>query len=133
MSFSMDRGATPLLVSMPHVATRLPADQKPRYVERALAVEDTDWHLDRLYDFVRDREASVIVPNYSRYLIDLNRPPDNAPMYAGANNTELCPTRFFTGEPLYRAEQHRTPPRSAAAARNTGSLTTMRSPKNWRG
>ena len=23
-------------------------------------------------------------------------------MYAGANNTELCPTRFFTGEPLYR-------------------------------
>jgi N-formylglutamate deformylase len=24
-------------------------------------------------------------------------------MYAGANNTELCPTRFFSGEPLYRA------------------------------
>jgi len=24
-------------------------------------------------------------------------------MYAGTNNTELCPTRFFTGEPLYRA------------------------------
>ncbi|MEP7302671.1 MAG: N-formylglutamate amidohydrolase, partial [Caldimonas sp.] len=31
-----------------------------------------------------------------------NRPPENTPMYAGANNTELCPTRFFTGEPLYR-------------------------------
>jgi N-formylglutamate deformylase len=43
------------------------------------------------------------VPNESRYLIDLNRPSDNAPMYAGANNTELCPTRHFTGEPLYRA------------------------------
>jgi N-formylglutamate deformylase len=23
-------------------------------------------------------------------------------MYPGMNNTELCPTRFFTGEPLYR-------------------------------
>jgi N-formylglutamate deformylase len=23
-------------------------------------------------------------------------------MYPGASNTELCPTRFFTGEPLYR-------------------------------
>jgi N-formylglutamate deformylase len=23
-------------------------------------------------------------------------------MYAGANNTELCPTRFFTGDALYR-------------------------------
>jgi N-formylglutamate deformylase len=35
-------------------------------------------------------------------VVDLNRPSDNRPMYAGANNTELCPTRFFTGEPLYR-------------------------------
>jgi N-formylglutamate deformylase len=38
-------------------------------------------------------------------VIDLNRPPDNTPMYPGANNTELCPTRFFTGEPLYRDGQ----------------------------
>ena len=26
-------------------------------------------------------------------------------MYPGANNTELCPTRFFSGEPLYRPGQ----------------------------
>jgi N-formylglutamate deformylase len=39
---------------------------------------------------------------HSRYLIDLNRPSDNQPMYAGQNNTELCPTRHFTGEPIYR-------------------------------
>jgi N-formylglutamate deformylase len=45
------------------------------------------------------------VPLHSRYLIDLNRPPENAPMYPGANNTELCPTRYFTGEPLYRKGQ----------------------------
>jgi len=41
------------------------------------------------------------VPRHSRYVVDLNRPPENVPMYPGANNTELCPTRFFTGEPLY--------------------------------
>ncbi|HEX3140984.1 MAG TPA: N-formylglutamate amidohydrolase, partial [Rhizobacter sp.] len=39
---------------------------------------------------------------YSRYVIDLNRPIENQPMYPGVNNTELCPTRFFTGDPLYR-------------------------------
>jgi len=70
-----------------------------------LAVEDTDWHLDRLYDFVRERGASLLLPHHSRYVIDLNRPPDNAPMYPGANNTELCPTRFFTGEAIYRDGQ----------------------------
>ena len=99
--FNLVRGGTPLLVSLPHVGTVIPEELRGRYVERALAVEDTDWHLDRLYDFVRGLGASLIVPRHSRYVIDLNRPPEDAPMYAGVNNTELCPTRFFTGDPLY--------------------------------
>jgi len=42
------------------------------------------------------------MPTTSGYFMYLNRPPDDAPMYPGASNTELCPTRFFTGEPLYQ-------------------------------
>ncbi|WP_395702885.1 N-formylglutamate deformylase [Aquabacterium sp.] len=103
--FTLHRGSTPLLISLPHVGTVIPDDQKARYVERALAVEDTDWHLERLYGFARELGASVLVPRYSRYLVDLNRPPENAPMYPGVNNTELCPTRFFTGDALYREAQ----------------------------
>jgi N-formylglutamate deformylase len=102
MTHTLHRGNLPLLVSLPHVGTEIPHDQRPRYVERALATEDTDWHLERLYGFVRERGASLIVPRFSRYLIDLNRPSENAPMYPGVNNTELCPTRFFTGDALYR-------------------------------
>jgi N-formylglutamate deformylase len=102
MSFTLRQGSTPLLISMPHVGTVIPDDQRERYQPRALQVEDTDWFLDRLYAFAADLGASLLVPHESRYLIDLNRPSDNAPMYAGANNTELCPTRHFTGEPLYR-------------------------------
>ena len=101
--FTLHRGGTPLLVSLPHVGTAMPADQRRRYVERAFRFEDADWHLETLYGFVREMGASLIVPRYSRYLVDLNRPSENAPMYPGANNTELCPTRFFSGEPLYRA------------------------------
>ena len=103
--FTLHRGTQPLLVSFPHVGTQIPADQRHRYTERALQVEDTDWYLDRLYAFAADLGASLIVPRHSRYLIDLNRPSDNRPMYAGQNNTELCPTRHFTGEPLYREGQ----------------------------
>ena len=102
MSFRLHPGTTPLLISMPHVGTRIPEDQQGRYVPRALAVEDTDWYLDRLYAFAAELGASLLIPAESRYLIDLNRPRENTPMYAGVNNTELCPTRFFTGEPLYR-------------------------------
>jgi N-formylglutamate deformylase len=101
MTCTLYQGNAPLLVSLPHVGTEIPHDQRGRYVERAMAVEDTDWYLDRLYAFARDLGASVLVPRYSRFLIDLNRPSENTPMYDGQNNTELCPTRFFTGEPLY--------------------------------
>jgi len=103
--YTLHRGTTPLLISMPHVGTQIPPQQRHRYTERALQVEDTDWFLDRLYAFAEPLGASLLVPVHSRYLIDLNRPSDNRPMYAGQNNTELCPTRHFTGEPIYREGQ----------------------------
>ena len=100
--YTLHRGSTPLIVSVPHAGTTIPDDLRDRYLPRALDVEDTDWHLDRVYAFVRELGASSLVPRYSRYVIDLNRPPDDTPMYPGANNTELCPTHFFTGDALYR-------------------------------
>ena len=103
--YTLRCGSTPLLISMPHVGTLIPPDQQPRLVDRALAVEDTDWHLEALYSFARDMGASMLVPRHSRYVVDLNRPPENTPMYVGVNNTELCPTRFFTGDALYREGQ----------------------------
>lgn len=99
--FTLTPGSTPLLVSFPHVGTEIPPELQARMVPRALATEDTDWHLEPLYAFVRAMGAGTIVPRYARYVVDLNRPPENAPMYPGVNNTELCPTRFFSGEPLY--------------------------------
>jgi N-formylglutamate deformylase len=98
----LHQGNTPLLVSLPHVGTHIPEELRDHYHERALELEDTDWHLESLYDFVTELGASLIVPRVHRYVIDLNRPPEDAPMYAGANNTELCPTRFFSGDPLYK-------------------------------
>jgi N-formylglutamate deformylase len=107
--FRLQRGQTPLLISMPHVGTQIPpsltSPYRPRYTPRALEVEDTDWFLDRLYAFAADLGAGLLVPRLSRYVIDLNRPSDNRPMYAGRNNTELCPTRHFTGEAIYREGQ----------------------------
>jgi N-formylglutamate deformylase len=100
--YTLQRGMAPLLVSLPHAGTHIPTDIADKLQPRALQVEDTDWFLDRLYAFATEMGASVIVPRHSRYVVDLNRPSDNRPMYAGANNTELCPTRFFTGDPLYR-------------------------------
>ena len=108
-AFTLQQGSSPLLVSMPHVGTLIPAELQAAYTPEALRVEDTDWHLHELYNFLPALGASVLRPHYSRYVIDLNRPPDDAPMYPGAANTELCPTRFFSGQALYLSGQEPTP------------------------
>ncbi len=100
--YTLHRGSRPLLLSLPHVGSVLPEWLTPRLVPRALQVEDTDWHLERLYGFAKALDLSVLVPRHSRYVVDLNRPSENTPMYPGVNNTALCPTTFFTGDALYR-------------------------------
>jgi N-formylglutamate deformylase len=109
MTFTLQRGTTPMLVSMPHIGTDIPPELQSSYMPRALDVEDTDWHLARLYDFLPALGVSVLQPRYSRYVIDLNRPPDDTPMYPGAANTELCPTHFFSGDALYKPGQEPSP------------------------
>lgn len=101
MTYSLQQGSVPLVISMPHLGTQIPPELRQNYVPRALDTEDADWHLNRLYDFAEELGASVLQPRIARYVIDLNRPPDDTPMYPGASNTELCPTRFFDGDPLY--------------------------------
>jgi len=99
-AFDLHQGTLPLLVSMPHPGTQLTQDVAGGLSERALRLEDTDWHIPALYQPVRDLGASVICANYSRYVVDLNRPADDKPLYSTAT-TGLFPATFFDGEPLF--------------------------------
>lgn len=106
---TLHRGSAPLLVSLPHDGSALPPELVERLVPAARSTPDTDWFVSRLYDFARELGASILVPNYSRYVIDLNRPPDDVSLYPGQNTTGLCATVMFTGEPLYLPGQEPTP------------------------
>ena len=101
--FTLHRGDAPLLVSLPHDGTVVPDDLAERMTPPARRVPDTDWHVARLYAFARELGASILVPTYSRYVVDLNRPSDNASLYPGQNTTGLCPVLRFDGEPIYQA------------------------------
>ena len=104
-TFTLYPGTAPLLISLPHDGTALPEDLIARITPAARLVPDTDWHVSRLYGFARDFGASMIVPTYSRYVVDLNRPRDNASLYPGQNTTGLCPIVQFSGEPIYQVGQ----------------------------
>lgn len=99
--FDLIPGDGPLLISIPHAGTDLPADIADRLTPEARGLADTDWHVPRLYDFAGDMGATLLVARLSRYVIDLNRAPDGASLYPGAATTGLCPTESFDGLPLY--------------------------------
>jgi N-formylglutamate deformylase len=94
-------GHTPLVISLPHVGTGIPAALRSRMTAAGSGVPDTDWHVERLYAFARAGGCSWLEARVSRYVIDLNRPPDDAALYAGQVATGLCPVVSFAGEPLY--------------------------------
>jgi N-formylglutamate deformylase len=94
-------GRTPLLVSMPHTGTYVPDPLMERLTPAAQALPDTDWHLEPLYDFVDELGASVLVATHSRYVVDLNRAPDNATLYPGQDTTAVVPLDTFHMELLY--------------------------------
>jgi len=108
MDYHFKAGSIPLLVSMPHVGTEIPDDiaatMSPAATERA----DTDWHLVQLYGFLQEMGASTLSARWSRYVIDLNRPPENTNLYPGQDTTGLCPLDTFHREPLYLAGKQPT-------------------------
>lgn len=100
--FRFSQGRLPLLISVPHLGTDVPPEVADGLADVAALRQDTDWHLDRLYDFATQMGASVLQARVSRYVIDLNRPPDGQSLYPGQTSTGLCPTETFRGQPLYR-------------------------------
>lgn len=98
---TLHRGTTPLLISLPHDGSHLPPEFAARMQPEARGAPDTDWHVSRLYAFAREMGASILAPTHSRYVVDLNRPPDDVSLYPGQNTTGLCPAVRFSGDPVY--------------------------------
>ena len=95
-------GELPILISLPHGGTYVPPELIARMTPEALTLPDTDWHVERLYDFARQRGCGLITATHSRYVIDLNRDPGGKALYPGADNTELVPLTTFARLPIWR-------------------------------
>ena len=102
---TVKQGNAPLIVSLPHTGTKIPASIESQLTTEWLARKDTDWWIDRLYDFASDLDATVVHTAISRTVIDVNRDPSGASLYPGQATTELCPTTTFDSEPLYRGKR----------------------------
>jgi N-formylglutamate deformylase len=104
-NFQFTPGTTPVLISVPHAGTAIPHAIAARMTDAALALPDTDWHVEKLYDFAHELGAGLIAADHSRYVVDLNRDPSGKPLYPGADNSEFVPLTTFAEQPIYRPSQ----------------------------
>ena len=98
--FHFRPGNTPLLVSIPHAGLKLTDAVATGLSERARVLPDTDWYVPALYPFLEQLGVGLISANYSRYVIDLNRPEDDQPLYQ-SKTTGLFPQILFDSSPLF--------------------------------
>jgi len=102
ITFSRHQGTSPLLISIPHDGRRLPPRIAARMSDEGRALPDTDWYLRKLYAFAELSGATIVAAKYSRYVVDLNRPPDDGELYQDRVATGVCPLRTFAGAPIYK-------------------------------
>lgn len=100
-----------MLLSLPHCGTGFPDGLVEEFVPLMIeAPDDTDWNLDILYDFATSLGVTIIFPKYSRWVIDLNREPENRPLYDdGRIITALCPVTDFQGNSIYKDNRPSVP------------------------
>ena len=103
--FNFHQGESPVLVSMPHSGLALLDHMQATLSEAAKPLPDTDWYIPELYDFLAELDVTVISANYSRYVVDLNRPVDDKPLYS-TKTTGLFPDILFADEPVFLQGKH---------------------------
>ena len=86
---------------MPHTGTYVPDDIFAGLNPLGQTLEDTDWHIHKLYEGLLPG-ATTVRATFHRYVIDANRDPSGASLYPGQNTTGLCPVIDFNDRPLYR-------------------------------
>ncbi len=111
------QGGGPIVLGFPHTGTDVPPEIWETLNETGRALADTDWHIDRLYNGLGHDVTTVRTPIH-RYVIDVNRGPDDATLYPGQNTTGLCPLTDFDGRAIYR-EGHAPDPSEIARRKDT--------------
>ncbi len=100
--FSYQQGNSPVIVSFPHDGVLLPAEIKDHFNALGQQVPDTDWFVNQLYNFLPDLDVSFFIPEFSRYVVDLNRSSQGGSLYPGQYETSVCPVATFDDESIYK-------------------------------
>ena len=100
--FELKQSDSPLVISVPHDGALIPDEILAVMNPDILNSSDRDYLINEVFEF-DDFSCSKIKANYSRHVIDLNRPASGEALYQNQTETELCPTTTFDFNPIYQS------------------------------
>ncbi len=106
--FELKQADSPLVISVPHDGALIPEDIQLNMNPSVLDSSDRDYLVNDVFEF-EDLKYSKIKANYSRHVIDLNRPASGEALYDNQAETELCPTTTFDYQEIYQQGKNPTP------------------------
>jgi N-formylglutamate deformylase len=98
--FELTQADAPLVISVPHDGALIPDDIIQTMNPAVSGSSDRDYLISEVFEF-EDMVYSKIKTNYSRHVIDLNRPATGESLYQNQTETELCPTSTFDFQDIY--------------------------------
>src|SRR6056297_1065476 len=102
------QGDSPIVLGLPHTGPIDPAGVLADLNDRGRGLDDTDWHINKLYDGLLPG-ATTVRATFHRYVVDANRDPSGVSLYPGQNTTGLVPLTDFDGHSIWT-----NPPSEAA-------------------
>jgi N-formylglutamate amidohydrolase len=76
--YAPTRGETPVLVEIPHAGLAIPESvASDLVVPREAVLHDADLYVDQIFETAPEHGAHLLVSHVSRYVVDLNRAPDD--------------------------------------------------------
>jgi N-formylglutamate amidohydrolase len=98
--------AVSIVANLPHSGMFVPDDIAAQFTSEHLqSLPNTDWHLDKLYEFLPTLGITVLQATHSRYVVDLNRQLKE-PVF-GNFWTSVIPEQTAFGNPIYRTKPSR--------------------------
>jgi len=89
----------PIIATIPHSGTYIPDAIERRFKQPRPPLANSDWHLDKLYDFLPDLGVTVLQATHSRYVVDVNLAL-KVPLYGSYKPCVIYEETTF-GKPLY--------------------------------
>ena len=96
----VEEGQSPLILCLPHSGTDIPNVVAKRLNATGRLQTDLSWQLERVFDFHKILDVTVVRSSISRYVIDLD--VEDQSRKAGSDLTPLCPVTTLDGKKIYQ-------------------------------